>query len=130
MASVFRKPQGFTLIEVMVALMVIAVAMSAIVSALGQSVKTAGGLQERTFAHWVAMNKMAELHIASSTYPDLRKTRGSSLMAGHEWYWAQDVQKTPDGSDFLRKVIIEVRALENDEFPLVTLTGFVGKPMQ
>jgi hypothetical protein len=60
----------------------------------------------------------------------LTKTRGSSLMAGHEWYWVQDVQKPPMGEQYLRKVIIEVRTNEDDEYPLVTLTGFVGKPMQ
>lgn len=123
----FGHNKGFTLLEVIVALAVIAFALAAAVSAVSGNTRNAAGLQQRTYAHWVAMNKMAELHI-SRQWPSTKTTKGSTLMARHEWFWAMKISKTPDGEDMIRRVDVMVRPNEDDETPLVTLTGFVGKP--
>jgi general secretion pathway protein I len=115
---------GFTLIEVIIALTIIAVGLAAVISAASSTVYNAAGLQERTFAHWVAMNKITELHVMQE-FPAPRTTRGSTLMAEHEWFWTMDVVETQDKS--VRKVEIAVRTNENDENSLVHLTGFVGQ---
>lgn len=119
---------GFTLLEVMVALAIIAIGLAAMLTSTSSHVSNAAGLQERTMAHWVAMNKMAEVQI-SKDWPALRKTTGKQLMAEHEWHWTMEVKK-PDGmkQDTMRKVIISVRSNEDDEYSLSTLYGFVGKP--
>jgi len=119
-----RRQRGFTLLEVIVALAVIAFALAAAVSAVSGNTRNAAGLQQRTYAHWVAMNQMAELH-ASRQWPATRTTRGSSLLARHEWFWSMKVSDTPERN--VRRVDITVRADEDDESPLVTLTGFVGR---
>jgi general secretion pathway protein I len=111
----------------MVALAVIAFALAAAVSAVSGNSRNAAGLQQRTYAHWVAMNKMVELQL-SQQWPATRTTKGSMLMARHEWFWRMKVSKTPDGKDLIRRVDITVRPNEDDESPLVTLTGFVGRP--
>ncbi len=125
-----RKPgraavRGFTLLEVMVALAVIAFALAAAISASSNNTRNAAGLQQRTYAHWVAMNLMTELHI-NRTFPPPRTTRGSVLMARHEWYWTMNVTKTPNTE--MRRVDINVRADEDDKNSLVMLTGYVGRP--
>lgn len=122
-----RKCRGFTIIEVVIAFGVIAFAVAAGISAVSVNSNNASGLQQRTYAHWVAMNKMAELQL-SGQWPSLRTTKGSSLMARQEWFWSMKVSKTPDGFDLIRKVDITVKLDEDDESSLVTLTGFVGKP--
>lgn len=122
-----KKCQGFTLLEVLVALAVIAFSLAAAATAVSGNASNASGLQQRTYAHWVAMNKMTELHVGNK-WPSIRTTKGSELMARHEWFWAIKVTKTPDKNDLMRRVDIMVRADEDDESPLVTLTGFVGKP--
>jgi general secretion pathway protein I len=123
-----KNSRGFTLLEVIVALAVIAFSLAAAASAVSGSARNASGLQQRTYAHWVAMNKMAELQI-DKKWPSLRTTRGSMLMARHEWFWSMKVSKTPDGKDLLRRVDIMVRPEEDDESPLATVTGFVGRPL-
>lgn len=122
------KQSGFTLLEVMVALAIIGIAMAAAITTVSTSVYNAAGLQERTFAHWVAMNKMTELQIKKE-FPAFRTTTGSTILAEHEWYWTQEVIKGDPAVDkLIREVQIQVRTNEEDEFPLITLIGFVGKP--
>ncbi len=120
-----KNCKGFTLLEVLVALAVIAFALAAAASAVSGNARTASGLQQRTYAHWVAMNKMTELHVAKK-WPSITTTKGSSLMARHEWYWSMKVSKTPNL--LIRRVDVRVRSEQNDESPLVTLTGFIGRP--
>ena len=122
-----KRIKGFTLLEVMVALAVIAMALAAATSAVSGNIRNASGLQQRTYAHWVAMNKLAEMQLANQ-WPATKTTKGSSLMAKQEWYWSTKVTKTPDGFDLIRKVDITVRLNEDDESSLITLTGFVGQP--
>lgn len=122
-----RHIRGFTLLEVMVALAVIALALAAGTSAISGNIRNASGLQQRTYAHWVAMNKLAEMQLANQ-WPAIKTTRGSSLMARQEWYWSTSVTKTPDEFDLIRKVDVMVRLDEDDESPLISLTGYVGRP--
>ena len=122
-----RRTKGFTLLEVMVALAVIALALAAATSAVSGNIRNASGLQQRTYAHWVAMNKLTEMQLVKQ-WPATKTTTGSSLMAKQEWYWSTKVTKTPDGFDLIRKVDISVRLNEDDESSLITLTGFIGKP--
>ena len=109
----------------MVALAVIAFALAAAITASSNNTRNAIGLQQRTYAHWVAMNKMTELHV-NATFPSPRTTRGSTLMARHEWFWTMKVSNTPNSE--IRRVDINVRADEDAESSLVMLTGYVAKP--
>jgi general secretion pathway protein I len=129
MNSVVRvgSQNGFTLIEVIVALGIIATAMAAVMMTVSSTARNAAGLKERTFAHWVAMNQMAELHIMNDReWPAIKKTTGTALMAEHEWHWEQEVEKTP--VEKIRKVTIRVRVNEEDEYPMAALVGYVQEP--
>jgi len=109
----------------MVALAVIAIGMAAVMSAVATTVNNAAGLRDRTFAQWVAMNKLTEMQI-DREWPDTRSSDGSSIMADHEWFWNMEVKDTEDKT--IRRVEISVKESKDDESPVVTLVGFLGKP--
>jgi general secretion pathway protein I len=116
--------RGFTLLEVVVALAIIAIALASAVTAVSGNTRNAAGLQQRTYAHWVAMNKQAEV-LAGSAWPELGETHGEELLARHTWYWTMKVTKTPN--EFIRRVEVTVRAREDEGSPQASVTSFVGE---
>jgi len=81
---------GFTLIEVLVALMIVALGMGAVLSALSSSADTTIRLRERTFANWVGLNQLAATRL-KQTFPSKGKTEGDVDFANTRWHWQQDV---------------------------------------
>ncbi|MFV2055380.1 MAG: type II secretion system minor pseudopilin GspI [Thiohalomonadales bacterium] len=118
-----RGQPGFTLIEIMVALMVLAIGLAAVMTSMAGSIRNASGLQERTFAHWVAMNQMAKIQVSGSKAPSTK--RGSEEMAGHEWYWTIELSNTADKTGKFKFADVRVKVNEDDESPIVTLRTMV-----
>lgn len=123
-ASPRRATHGFTLLEVMVALAVLAIALTAMIKGVGTQVSNQSYLRDRTLAHWVAMNKAAELQIARK-WPEAGSETGSAPMGPHEWYWKVTVQNTPDPD--VRRMDVAVSATEGGE-PVTSLVGYLLKP--
>lgn len=84
--------RGFTLVEVLVALIVVALGMGAVLASLTSAADTTAYLRERTFAEWVAMNRMAELRL-QGRLPTVGESSGKVEFAGREWAWEQEVAK-------------------------------------
>ncbi len=86
--------QGFTLVEVMVALFIVAVALPALMFQLGTQLSSSGALQDKTLASWVAQDQLAihSLQSGGNTATDLQ---GERLLAGREWPWQLSTQATP-----------------------------------
>jgi general secretion pathway protein I len=117
--------RGFTLIEVLVATAVIAIALGAIIHSVSLGVSNLTYLRDKTFAHWVAANEMATL-LATGEYPPIGRKRDKSEMADREWHWTREVKATPD-KDMRR---VEVRVSDKagvDAGSLAILTGFVTR---
>lgn len=115
---------GFTLIEILVALVVVAVALGAIVAETGNYVGNAAHMRDRTLAHWVAMNRVAEQHVASE-WPATGSTNGTALMAEREWFWRMTVSDTEDQD--VRRVDVEVRTAREAEEPAASAVAYVGR---
>jgi general secretion pathway protein I len=81
-----RRAGGFTLLEVLVALTIIGVALAALVKIGSDNARGAVYLRDRSDAHWVAMNVMAQVR-AGLLEPAAGTRRGSEFLAEHEWYW-------------------------------------------
>jgi len=91
---VIRRPAaGFTLIEVLVALAIVALGMAALMAALGSSADSAAYQRDKTLAEWVAINRLEEVRLAFQR-PTKGKSDGEVEMAGLKWRWAQEVVET------------------------------------
>lgn len=112
--------KGFTLLEVLVALAIVAVALSAIIRVAGLNANNALYLENKTFAHWVAMNIMTETRL------QLGKTnekQGSIEMAERQWYWERKILNTMDKS--IKRIEVSVKLNPDHEQHLVNVIGFM-----
>jgi general secretion pathway protein I len=119
-----HKPvKGFTLIELVVALAVLAIGMTAVLHASSQAGHAGAYLKQKTIAHWVASNRAAELSI-NREWPDPGTTTGTETMANQTWQWETEVRDTDVPE--LRLVIIRV-LLDDEE--KASLVSFVSQPL-
>ncbi len=124
------RARGFTLIEMLVALTVIAVVGLAVSSAIGSVVSQTYTLEQRLVAHWVAENHLARVRLArigdTEALPTGRETE-RVRMSGRTWRIQREIRETTH--PWLRRVEIEVfEVADGDDIgPLDTLVGFVGR---
>ena len=116
-----KRPRGFTLIEILVALAVLAIALTAAAHSVGSAVDTTVALRERMLARWVAEDRMADLELRQE-WPALDTIEGDAEMGGRKFHWVQETGVTPVAK--MRRVEVGVM-LPGVKVPLVRLTGFV-----
>ena len=126
------KNKGFTLIEVMVSLAILAIALGVIVKGTSEQTNQLAYLKEKTFAYFVAENAISELKV-KARMPDKGSTKSTAEMAGHTWYVEQVVTETA-AQEFLGKgvfmgVRVEVKKEEDDEVPLAKLQTYFARAM-
>jgi general secretion pathway protein I len=112
---------GFTLLEILVALAVLAIALTATMRGLGAAVDTTSALRDRTLARWVAEDLLAGLELRQE-WPALDVKEGDAEMAGHAFHWRQETGPTPVAK--MRRVELNVM-LPGTDVAIVHLTGFV-----
>lgn len=85
-----RNSRGFTLIEVIIALLVVALGIGALLTTLTSSARMLGYLRDKSFAEWIALNRISEVRLSTSR-PGVGVTHGTVEYAGQKWSWQQDV---------------------------------------
>jgi general secretion pathway protein I len=116
---------GFTLLEVMVALAIVSLSLVTVVASIGQMVDTANTLRERTYASWIAQNKIAEMRL-SNEVPEVSTSTGEVEYANALWGWRAIVTET--GVENLFRVDVSVLRPDNDGL-IYTVSGFIGEPI-
>jgi general secretion pathway protein I len=119
------KRNGFTLIEVMVALAIVAFSLTTLAASMGQMINTANSMRDRTYASWIAQNKIAEMRL-SNTVPDVSASSGGVDYANTSWDWRAVVSET--GVENLFRVDVSVTHADSED-QILTVTGFIGEPI-
>ena len=120
-----RNPTlGFTLIEVMVALAIVSLSLTAIAASMNQMIDAANSMRERTYASWIAQNKIAEMRL-SGVMPEVSSSSGEVTYANSEWAWRAEVAET--GIEGFYRVDVSV-SHAGSEYVVRTVTGFLGQP--
>ncbi|MES0875117.1 type II secretion system minor pseudopilin GspI [Sinimarinibacterium thermocellulolyticum] len=105
------RQTGFTLLEMVAAVAVLAIAMAAILSGMARYADNAARLRERTIALWVAHNRLTEIEL-QPVWPDVGRSDGEMDLAGQTWKWEVEVKKTTD--EHLRRIDIRVLSPRRD----------------
>jgi general secretion pathway protein I len=116
-----RAP-GFTLIEVLVALAIVAVALSAGMRALAQGADGASSLKARTLALWVAENRLARAQLDLSAQ-GATAASGDETQAGMALAWRQTIGTTPNPA--FRRIEIVVTEPGRPDYALARLVGYL-----
>jgi general secretion pathway protein I len=116
-----KRPLGFTLIEVLVALAIVAVALSAGMRALAQGADGASSLKARTLALWVAENRLARVQLDPAQ--GATAASGNETQAGMTLMWRQTLGATPNPA--FRRLEIVVTEPGRPDYALARLVGYL-----
>jgi general secretion pathway protein I len=118
------RARGFTLIEVLAALVIVALGMLGVIEAVTQSARNGAYLREKTLAHWIALNVITEKRLQPEP-PPVAESSADVEFAGQRWRWSMQVTQTQVSS--LRRMDVSVRPADApDSSALATVTGFYG----
>ena len=120
-----KRFTGLTLLEVMIALFIFAVAGTAMMKTASDHINNVGLVEEITLATWVANNQLTRVQL-DDQWPPRNNQRGSEEMAGRTWHWQRTVTKTND--EDLRAVEVRVGLDETYADSVTSVTSFVAKP--
>lgn len=101
-----RRAAGFTLMEVLVALVILALALGALIKTAGDHALLVADLETRTQAFVVAENQLHRLQ-ATKQWPDASEQKDVLEQDGRRWQWQARFESTPDPD--LKRVVLDVR---------------------
>jgi general secretion pathway protein I len=121
----YRCSSGFTLIEVMIALAIVALGMMGISKAINDYAVAATYVEEKTLASWIATNKLTELSVAA-TWPSVGDYEEDVEFAGQQWRCEIVVEETQVAN--LHRVDVSVRLLADPERVVHKVSALIEPP--
>lgn len=119
-----HRAAGFTLMEMLVAVGVLAIALGAIIGNGARYADSAAGLRDKSLALFVARNRMAELEL-SPNWPATGRANEDVEMGGIKWTWRTEVKATPDPN--LRRIDLRVEKKgDKSGVAFASLSGFLS----
>jgi general secretion pathway protein I len=100
------RDDGFTLIEMLVALAIFSLAALALLRLQGVALATTARLDEGALAGIAAQNLAVEAMVASQP-PTLGVTTGRETVGGRDWQWTQTVRRSPDPRLQLIEIVVK-----------------------
>ena len=114
-----RADDGFSLIEALVALAVLAIATVGLIGAVEQHIDSTRAMELRSAAMWVAENRLAELGVGAAMGDRV-------TMLDTDWTVATNTRATDD-PEIVRVTVAVTR--EGDKSPMASLDGFLDRPL-
>lgn len=122
-----KKNSGLTLIEVLIALAIISIALTAIIKATTQSIRANTYLQNKTIALWIAEEVMSEARLKLLTLPEAPdQLKQNTTVLGRPWHWQASEEITSNPR--INKITVNVFADRDEkegETPLIDLESYV-----
>ena len=113
---------GFTLLEVLVALAILAITMAAVSRTASSSIHHVEAVRTRVIADWVAQNRLAQ-HLARADWPAPGIQTGEETQAGQTYPWREEIIATPNPT--MRRIVVSVYAPDDAKHSLRELTGYL-----
>jgi general secretion pathway protein I len=121
-----RRAHGFTLLEVLIGLLVLALALLALTRTAALQVDSFDQLRDRTTAGWLAKELLVETRIGNP-FPALGTSNGTRRFGPADWRWEVRVQATQVAT--IRRIDVLVYSTADRETPLAQLSGLVGEDL-
>jgi general secretion pathway protein I len=120
--------RGFTLLEVLIAVLVLSLALVALVRTTALEARALTQVREATLAQWVAANVIAETRLAEGV-PASGRRSGSSEMGQRRWRWLMETTPTEEPSiqRIEVSVYIDDAGAESRDEAVARLTGFAWR---
>lgn len=118
-----RRAQGFTLLEVLVALVVVGTALGASLRAIGSLTQNSDGLRASMMATWSAENRLAEIRL-SHEFPPLGRRSSACPQGDLRLTCEEEVFATPN--PFFRRVEVSVVDADNPDRRIIKLAQIVS----
>ena len=124
-----RPDRGFTLIEVMVALVIVAMGLTALMLAVSTTANASGYLRDKAIAQWIALNRLTEVRLNLQPTIGQSKDTGELDFAGRTWHY--DTQYFDTSFASMHRVVVRVWPGKTDVKgnPLAEYTGFIGNAL-
>ena len=117
---------GMTLIEVLIALAIVSIGMTAIIKAASQNIRGTQYLQDKTEAMWVATNVINQFRAGTLSFNADDKSDDKVNMLGKDWYYKVEQAATPN--KHIQKITVSVAEHEQTDdtlAPTVTLSSYL-----
>jgi general secretion pathway protein I len=120
--------RGFTLVEVLVALMIVAMGLAALMVAVSSTARTSGYLRDKTVAQWMALNRLSEVRLNLIKFGQNTDT-GEVRFANRTWHY--DTRYFDTSIPSMKRVVVRVYAgdAKTKGNPLVESIGFLGSAL-
>ncbi|MFA6014822.1 MAG: type II secretion system minor pseudopilin GspI [Gallionellaceae bacterium] len=113
---------GFTLLETLVALAILAIALAAVFRATGAATNHAQEMRVRLVADWIAQNRLA-LHSARGDWLAVGTQSGEETQAGIRLLWKEEISSTPNTA--FRRIEVTITHPDDDKFALRKLSAYL-----
>jgi general secretion pathway protein I len=120
-----RRACGFTLVEVLVALMIVAMGLAALMVAVSGAARTSGYLRDKSLAQWIALNRLSEVRLNVNKSAQNADT-GELKFANRTWHY--DTRYFDTSITSMKRIVVRVYAgdAKTKGNPLAESTSFFG----